>query len=315
MYTPKPFNEGFLPEEDGHAVYYAQYGNADGEAIVSFHGGPGSQSRQKHAQRFDLQRYRIVLFDQRGCGNSTPHGNLEENTTQKLISDAERLREQLEIENWFVSGSSWGSALALVYAQTHPDRTKGLLLSAIFLADTASMDWSFQDDRGTGYVYTDAWEELKKKIAAFGTDPKNAAPVLLEKIVSGTEEERHMVAAAMANWEGNLLISTRDVSYVRPEEVSEGDIASAKIFLHYEANGFFLELDQIINNTNTIKHIPMVIVHGRHDILCPFVGAWKLHNAHGDSKMVTLPQSNHQFSADGVVAMKYIFEAFLKDFR
>lgn len=313
MYTPKPFNEGYLPEQDGHKVYFAEYGNPDGEVIVFLHGGPGSKSGAKHAARFDLLEYRVVLFDQRGCGKSEPLGGVEENTTQKLVSDIERLRETLGFEKWFVCGSSWGSALALVYAQMHSDRVKGLLLSAIFQADKMSMDWFAGTPDGAARVYTDLWALREESIAALGISGDDVTRQLYAKICNGSQEEQLQVAALMGNWEGNALTALRAVSFSRPEELGEEDIAEAKIFLHYAANDFFLEPEEIMQNAGKIQEIKTMMVHGRHDIICLFEQAWKLHKVLPNSKLVVLPQSNHQFSPDGDVAKKMAFEAFLNE--
>lgn len=311
MYTPRPFNEGFLPEEDRHAIYYAQYGNPKGKVVVSVHGGPGSQSKVGHASRFDLQKYQVVLFDQRGSGKSTPAGKLEDNTTQKLISDMERLRETLQIEQWFVAGSSWGSTLALVYAQSHPNRVQGLLLSAIFLADSIGLDWFERTPDGAAMVFPDVWEERKEALSRFGISNQDIPQQLYEKIVSGTEEEQQKVASLFANWEGNLLSALRETVYITKEEAGEDTVNSAKIFLHYSVHDYFIEADQIMNNLMVIRDIPTMIVHGRHDLICPFEQAWKLHKALPNSELVVAPQSNHLFTPDGEVAKRMAFETVL----
>ena len=307
MFQPKPFNEGFLEEQDGHKVYFAQYGNAAGEAIVSMHGGPGSSGKPRHAQSFDLEKYRVITFDQRGCGKSEPLGELKANTTQKLAEDAERLRELLGIEKWFVTGGSWGSTLSLVYAEMFPERVKGIMISAIFLADKASFDWSFSSSDGVAQLFSDVWEERIKILSEYDATEKNAARVLVEKLDVATEEDQKKIAADVLNWEGNIFTASSDVSYMTPDDVSESDVLYAKTFLHYEANNCFLSEYQLINNISNIKDLPMIIVHGRYDVLCPFQGAWDLHKAHPKSQIVALPQSNHMFTADGNIAKKYIF--------
>lgn len=313
MYNPIAFNEGFLPEENGHSVSFSQYGNPHGKAIVSLHGGPGSKSKAKHVKCFDLETYRVITFDQRGCGKSTPAGKIEDNTTQKLVADMERLREYLGIESWFVTGGSWGSTLALVYAESFPARVKGLLLCAIFLADQIAIEWSFSTPNGVALLYPDVWKEREKNLKSFGTNAHDASKVLLEKLLTArTDKETNEIVATVLNWEGNLMTSTSDVSYIDADDVTDEDTDSVRIFLHYESNEFFLRENQLLQDIPKIKDIPMVIVHGRHDILCPFKGAFDLHNAHPKSKLVALPQSNHKLSADGEVALKYIFESFLR---
>lgn len=314
MYTPKPFSEGFLPEEDGHIIYYAQYGNPDGEVIVNLHGGPGAHSKAKHAARFNLNKYQVVLFDQRGCGKSTPTGKCEDNTTQKSVSDMERLRQFLGLEKWFVSGGSWGSALALVYAETHPQRVKGLLVSAIFLADDIGTDW-MNIPSGAGMLFTDLREYTTAALLELGLNEADGAEALYEKILVGSEKEQKAVAALRINWESNLLSALREVSMATAEEMTDEDVAGAKLFLHYETKGFFMEKEQMLKNIDAIREIPTIIVHGRYDAICPFEQAWKLHKALTNSEIVIVPQSNHQFTPDGEVARSLAFESFLKDFE
>ncbi len=310
MYSPKPNTEYFLPEEDGHKVHFAEYGNAHGPAIISLHGGPGAKSRAKHAARFDLDRYRVVLFDQRGCGQSVCEDILHENTTAKIISDMERIREMLQIPDWIVSGSSWGSTLSLAYAEAHPDRTKALLISAIFLGDDETLEW-FSGPAGVSSLFTDVWEHRNAQFQKNGVQPVTAQNIYdqLQKLEG---DVLHQLVADIMNWEGNLMSANKDVSYMAREDVSESEITYAKVFMHYESNRFFMEDNQLIDNIHTIKHIPTAIVHGRHDVLCPFKKAWNLHKALNNAEILTLPQSNHAFSADGTLAKKYFFDAFLR---
>ncbi len=310
MYTPKPFHEGYLPEQDGHKVYFAQYGNPDGEVIVSLHGGPGSASKSSHPTRFDLETYQVVVFDQRGAGKSEPTGLLEHNTTDALITDIERLREQLGIESWFVSGTSWGSTLSLLYAEAYPERVKGLLLSAIFLADTASWEWMSTTPDGAGQLYTDLWAERMRVFEKYGATAENAAQIFYDKLLGATPEEAQEITADYLNWEKNLLVAD-NLSLMNPSEVSDNHITYVKIFLHYEVNNCFIEDNQILKNVSKITDIPVVLIHGRHDVVCPFDGAWRLHRALPQSKLVALPQSNHAFTPDGEMARYWAYKAFL----
>lgn len=314
MFAPKSFNEGFLEEQDGHRVYFSQYGNLDGPAIVSLHGGPGSQSKSKHAKLFDLETYRVITFDQRGCGKSEPLGKLEDNTTQKLVGDIERLRKHIGVDQWFVTGSSWGSTLALVYAQSHPDVVRGLLLSAIFLGDQSSMDWSFQSDLGTGALFTDTWEEYVRALSTMNLSPQDISG-MYDRITKGPEEEKKHVAQALVNWDKNIMTLGEDVSYLAIEDIDEETIASMATFLHYEVNQLFMDNDQIIKNMDAIRNIPVVIVHGRYDVLCPFKYAHKLAQEFTSADLVALPGTAHRFVGEGDIARKYIFESFLKDFK
>lgn len=310
MYSPKPNTEYFLPEEDGHKVYFAEYGNADGPAIISVHGGPGAQSRTKHAARFDLSTYRVILFDQRGCGSSESEDVLHENTTKKLISDMERMREMLQIPDWIVSGSSWGSTLSLAYAEAHPDRTKALLISAIFLGDDETLEW-FSGPTGVSSLFTDVWEHRKIRF-----EKNNVQPITAENINNQLKnaegETLNQLVADIMNWEGNLMSANKDVAYMTPEDVSDSEITYVRVFMHYESNRFFMEDKQLLDNIDAIKHIPTAIVHGRHDVLCPFKKAWDLYKSLDNAEILTLPQSNHAFSADGTLAKRYFFDAFLR---
>jgi len=312
MYSPKPYKESFLPEEDGHKIYYAEYGNPKGEAIVSIHGGPGSGSSPKHAARLNLEKYRVILFDQRGCGKSEFKDALNENTIQKTASDMERIREELGIDEWFVTGGSWGSTVSLFYSENHSDKVRGLMVSAIFLGDELSLEW-FGGAVGASYLYTDVWEHRNAQFTAAKVAPSSAREIN-EKLHSLEGDEQKAFIADILNWEGNLMSSASDVKYHRAEDVDEDGVTYAKVFMHYESNGFFMDMDgeYILNNITKIKNIPMVIVHGRHDILCPFKRAWDIYKAHGNTDIVALPQSNHAFSADGEIAKRYIFENFLQ---
>jgi proline iminopeptidase len=244
---------------------------------VYLHGGPGSKSKPKYLKNFDLEKYQVVMFDQRGCGKSTPLGSISTNTTEKLMDDMERLRLQVGIESWFVSGGSWGSTLALAYAEKFPSRVKGLLLSAIFLADAFSFEWSFTKSDGVAQLFTDVWDERVTKLKSYNTNPSNTSKILLELLENSDKERQKEITAIVSNWEGNLLSSSSDIEYMRAEDATDEDIASVIIFLHYESNNCFLVENQLLNEIDKIAQIPMVIVHGRHDILCPFKGAWDLH--------------------------------------
>lgn len=313
--TPKPFNTNYLEEQDGHKIYFAEYGNPNGEALVVLHGGPGSKSKPSHAEPFDLQKFRVITFDQRGCGQSQPAGEIKTNTTDDLISDLERLRTKLNIQSWFVSGSSWGSTLALIYGETHPQRVRGLLLSSIFLARPQDAEWAFTKNQGVERMFPDLWEKRLEFLRDFDANPDNASQVLLKKMNSASLEENKKISAGVINWEGNLMSAQRDVSFINPEDISEEDIASTKIFLHYEANNFFLTPNQILNNLDKLQSTPVIIVHGRYDILCPVEQTWELQKHLTNIEIVILPTSNHKFTADGGVAKKFIFKYFLEKYQ
>lgn len=302
-----PFREDFLPEEDDHRVYFAQYGNPKGEAIVSLHGGPGSKSKPKHVQRFDLARFHTILFDQRGCGKSTPPGELRENTTQKLIVDIERLRAYLGIDRWFVTGGSWGSTLALLYAQIHPERVRGLLLAGVFLASPDDEVWAFSKEGGVERLFPDVWEKRLEFLKKFDATPENAPKVLLQKMLSGNETTQKEVAAGVHNWESNLFSPADETVYLTAEDIDEEGIASAKIFLHFESHGYFLEKDQIFRDAERLRDMPAVIVHGRYNVLCPLKQVWKLKKKMKNAEIFVLPSSGHGFSAEGEMVRAIVF--------
>jgi proline iminopeptidase len=299
-----------LPEQDGHTVSYSVHGNPDGPTIISFHGGPGSKSKPYHAERFDLAKYRVILFDQRGCGASTPMGELENNTTKHLLMDAERIREALGIESWFVSGGSWGSTLSLLYAIKYPERTKGLLIAAIFLGDRESINWSFGNG-GAATIMPDVWEKRMQffdkfniKVATQNADTLQA----LDEADLATQKE---ITAGVFNWEGNLFTPHSSISYTDPSDIEEKDIASAKIFLHYDKNHEFIADNYILDNTDKIADIPTVIVHGRYDILCPMNKAKMLADKLNTCELVIATSSGHKLTPEGETIQYMAYDRFL----
>jgi len=310
--NPKPFNTSFLPEKDGHKVAYFQYGNSKGEAILLLHGGPGSKHRAKNAKGYDPKKYHVIAFDQRGCGKSLPAGELESNTLSDLIKDIERLRKELKVKKWFVAGGSWGSTLALAYAQAHPEQVKGLLLSSIFLASSRDEKWAFSEANGIDRMFTDLWEDRLAFLEKYKTTPVNAAKDLLDKIGSGSKEVVNDVVAGVSNWEGNLMNAQENLTFIDPEDVQESDINAVKVFLHFEANDFFLTDDQLIKNMSKIKSIPAVIVHGRYDLLCPVEASWNVQKGFDTAEVIILPTSNHKLTADGAVAKELAYNLFLE---
>lgn len=314
MYTPQPFREAYLPEQGGHTVYYAQYGNPSGPAIITCHGGPGGKSKPSHVSCFDLNQYHVIIFDQRGCGQSKPEGSVIANTTHDLVADMERIRLELGYDRWFVSGSSWGTTLALVYAEQYPEQVQGLLLSALFLADTRSIQWAFHDLDGVARLFPEGRAILEEHLHALEISPQveNLSAALLAKLQEGSEEERRQVVALVSSWEVNLLAPHIEVQYTRPGEVDEATIASTCVFLHYQAHNFFLVDKHILNQIDSIAHVPVCLVHGRYDILSPLEGAWQLNQIFTHSQLVTLPESAHVIKGDGAQARYFAFAHFLK---
>jgi proline iminopeptidase len=309
--NPQPFNADYLPEQEGHKVYFAEFGSATGPAIIVCHGGPGEKSKPKHVSRYDLNKYHLITFDQRGCGQSSPLGKIEHNTTKDLVADMERLRLQLKIEKWFVAGGSWGSTLALVYAEAHPQHVLGLLLSSIFLGRRQDVDWSYTKAGGVDKIFTDLWQSRNDFLSKYGANYTNAAKTLLEKLKSVDSSVTSEIVAGVMNWDGNLMSSQADLTYIEPGDVTEENIASVKIFLHYDSSDSFLTENQLLGDISKIKNLPTIIVHGRYDLLCSFDQAWELHNKLNNSEIVVLPSSNHKFTADGEIAKNMAFKYFL----
>ena len=301
-----------LPEDRGHTVAFSEYGNPAGPAILNFHGGPGSGSKPHHAERFDLAKYRVILFDQRGCGKSTPLGSIENNTTDDLLLDAERIREELGIETLFVAGSSWGATLALLYAIRYPKRVRGLLISAIFLADTDSMAWGLTDPKGVARLMPDVWEKRMAFFEKFNIRLDTQNEDLLRALTTADADTQKEIAAGIRNWEGNLFSVQRAVAYTTPADITEADIAAAKVFVYYEGNHEFIPDNYILDNVETIADVPTVIVHGRYDILCPIEKAQALKNKMRNAELIVLPSSGHVPTAEGELIRAMAHNRFLE---
>lgn len=308
---PIPFNTGYLPVQNGHEIYYAEYGNPKGQAILSLHGGPGSRSKSKHASLYNLDRYRVITFDQRGCGASLPKGETRFNTLVDLMGDIQRLQKILKVANWFVAGGSWGSTLALAYAQKYPKCIKGILLSSIFLARQRDLAWVFKGSEGAACIFPDLWEKHLQFLQKYQASPSNAAQVLLNELHNCSVDVAQDIAAGIQNWEGNLLSPGSVVQEMQPDHMSEEDIQSVKIFLHYEAHDFFLEPNELVSGLPVIEHIPMLIVHGRYDIVCPLEQAWEVQKYIQDVELIIVPSSGHKLTAEGEVAKRLAFQNFL----
>jgi proline iminopeptidase len=302
LYPPLDTNRhGMLDVGDGQQLYWEESGNPDGKPVVFLHGGPGGATAPFHRQFFDPHAYRIVLFDQRGCGRSTPHiadgANLETNTTWNLVADIERLRTHLGVERWQVFGGSWGSTLALAYAQTHPDRVTELVLRGIFLLRRKEIDWYYNGS--AGYVYPDEWEKFLAPVPP-GERESDLVSVYHRLLHSPDETVATAAAVAWSTWEG-----ATSALLPQPDRVAEtGEprfaLAFARIENHYFVHGGFLDEGQLLRDIDRIAHIPGVIVQGRHDIVCPAVSAWDLHRAWPQSQLHIVPDAGHAASEPGI---------------
>ncbi len=297
----EPYDSGMLAVGDGQSVYWEVSGNPDGKPAVFLHGGPGGGTAPAHRRFFDPAAYRIVLFDQRGCGRSTPHvaegASLEHNTTGHLIADIEALREHLAVERWQVFGGSWGSTLALAYAQRHPERVTELVLRGIFLLRRKEIDWYYNG--AAGYVYPDEWEKFLAPVPEDERE-QDLVEVYHRLLHSPDEELARAAAVAWSTWEGatSSLLSQPD----RVAETAEPRfaLAFARIENHYFRHGGFLEEGQLLRDIAAITHIPAVIVQGRHDIVCPAVSAWELHRAWPGSVLHIVDDAGHAANEPGI---------------
>ena len=293
LYPPiKPYNSGMLRVSDLHEIHFEECGNRQGKPAVFLHGGPGGGLDPKMRRFFDPARYRIVLFDQRGCGRSRPHAELTDNTTWHLVSDIERLREHLGIERWLVFGGSWGSTLALAYAQTHPDRVSELVLRGIFLLRRWELDWFYQDPGGAGALYPDLWERYVEAIPQ--SERADMMRAYHARLTSKDAAVRRQAAQTWSMWEGGTSYLRTSPDYVAKFEKSRYAEAFARIECHYFVNGGFFRTDgQLLEDVHRIRHIPAVIVQGRYDVVCPMRSAWDLHRAWPEADLRIVPDAGH----------------------
>ncbi len=290
---------GMLPVSDLHSVYWEESGNPDGIPAVFVHGGPGAGCNEDHRRFFDPERYRIVLFDQRGSGRSTPHAELRENTTWDLVADMERIRALLGVEKWLVFGGSWGSTLALAYAETHPERCLALVLRGIFMIRDKEIDWFYQG--GCDAIFPDAWEDYLAPIP--GEERGDLVAAYYRRLTSEDAATRLEAARAWSTWEARtskLLVSQAMVDQYSGDEFA---LAFARIECHYFVHrGFFSRDDQLLANIGRIRHVPATIVQGRYDVVCPMMSAWELHRAWPEAAFHVIPDAGHSAFEDGILA-------------
>jgi proline iminopeptidase len=285
-----PYETGFLEVDPPHRIHYELSGNPHGQPAVFLHGGPGSGTGPRMRRFFDPHHYRIVLFDQRGCGRSTPHAELERNTTWDLVADMERLRERLGIERWLVFGGSWGSTLALAYAQRHPRRVSALVLRGIFLMRRWELEWFYQE--GCSAIFPDHWEDYLAPIP-----PVERADLIsaYHRRLTGPDRAVRVAAArAWATWEARTSFLRENPDYVAAFEDDDRALAFARIESHYFVNGGFFECDgQLLRDAHRLHAIPGTIVQGRYDVVCPPKSAWDLHRAWPHAELRIVPDAGH----------------------
>ncbi|MDG1463006.1 MAG: prolyl aminopeptidase [Gammaproteobacteria bacterium] len=293
-----PYNSGYLRVSPIHELYYEECGNPQGKPVVFLHGGPGAGINAAARRFFDPQVYRIVLFDQRGAGKSRPHASIEDNSTWKLVEDIETLRVFMGIERWQVFGGSWGSTLALAYAQQYPERVTEMVLRGIFLLRPKEIEWFYQ--QGASYVFPDHWENF---LAPVAVDQRADMLSSYSRLLNSSDHNEMMSAArAWSLWEGvtsNLEMADAGVTQFAADEFA---LALARVEVHYFMNkGFFDDPDQLLNNIDVIRDIPTVIVQGRYDLVCPMTSAWDLHKAWPEADFVIVPDAGHSSFEPGTI--------------
>jgi len=286
----EPFRHGFLRVSDVHEIYYEECGNPAGKPAVFLHGGPGGGSDKRARQFFDPQHYRIVVFDQRGCGRSRPSASLVENTTWHLVADLERLRKHLGIERWLVFGGSWGSTLALAYSEAHPERVSEIVLRGIFLLRYAEIRWFYQ--HGASEVYPDAWEAYRDAIPLDERDDFLSA---YHQRLTGSDQRTALAAArAWSMWEASASFLHSNIDTIKKWGEDQFALAVARIECHYFVNrGFLRSESQLLDDVVRIRHIPTTIVQGRYDMVCPATSAWDLHRAWPEADLRIVPDAGH----------------------
>jgi proline iminopeptidase len=299
----EPYDSGLLEVGAGNQIYWEVCGNPDGKPAVMLHGGPGGGCSAGHRRQWNPERYRVVLFDQRNCGRSLPHASdpdtsLEANTTWELVADMERLREHLRIDRWQVFGGSWGSTLALAYAQAYPERTTELVLRGIFTLRPQELRWFYQ--QGADSIFPDLWESF---VAPIPVEERGDLIAAYRARLEGSDPEERLTAArAWSQWEGGTVTLLPDPALVEEFGEEKTALAFARIENHFFTHGGWLEPDQLIRDVDRIRHIPAVIVQGRHDACTPMATAWDLHKAWPEADFQVVDDAGHAATEPGIVS-------------
>ena len=293
----EPFNTGRLQVSELHEIYFEESGNPQGKPAIFVHGGPGGGTTPKHRRYHDPSAYRIIVFDQRGCGKSTPYASLQDNTTWDLVADMEAIREHLGIDRWQVFGGSWGSTLALSYAETHPERVTELVLRGIFMLRRKELLWFYQE--GASQLFPEAFEKYLEPIPE--VERGDLMGAYYRRLTSDDEATRIRAAKAWSVWEGTTSHLYQDPSKIAETGTDEFAVAFARIECHYFIHGGFFETeDQLLLGVDRIRHIPAVIVQGRYDVVCPARSAWDLHRRWPESELVIVEDAGHSAFEPGI---------------
>lgn len=299
IFYPKinPYQTHRLKVDDIHTLYVEESGSPEGIPVIFIHGGPGAGCADCHRRFFNPEKYRIILFDQRGAGKSTPHASLENNTTEHLVADMEAIREYLGVDQWMLFGGSWGSTLSLVYAQAHPNKVLGMVLRGIFLCRPDEINWFYQ--QGTSRLFPDAWQDFCAPIAEHERGDMVSAYYKL--LTSDDEFVRTRAAKAWSIWEGRTSTLKPSNDVVNSFANLHTAVSLARIECHYFMNNSFLAENQILNNAASIKDIPGIIVQGRYDVVCPMESAWDLHKVLPNSELDIIPDAGHSAMEPGII--------------
>ncbi len=293
----EPFETGWLDVGDGHRLYWERCGTRGAKPVVFLHGGPGAGCSDDHRRQFDPARYDIMLFDQRGCGRSTPHASLEANTTWHLVDDIERLRKMLGHEKWMVFGGSWGSTLALAYAQAHAERVTELVLRGIFTFRQSELDWLYR--HGASEIFPDKWEEF---LAPIPEDERSDMVTAYQRRLTDEDPDVQLAAAkAWSKWEAETVTLLPNPEVIGVHTSDDFAIAIARIENHYMANKGWIEEGALIRGAASIRHIPAVIVQGRYDCCTPPATAWDLHKTWPEARLEIVPDGGHLFNEPGIL--------------
>ncbi|RLQ87648.1 prolyl aminopeptidase [Notoacmeibacter ruber] len=298
LYPPiEPYDSGFMETDDGHRIYYERCGTPGAKPAVFLHGGPGGAIAPAHRRLFDPAKYDVLLFDQRGCGRSTPNASLEANTTWHLVEDIERFRQLHGADKWLVFGGSWGSTLAMAYAEKHPERVSELILRGIYTLTKAEMDWYYQ--YGVSEIFPDKYARLQAQVPEDERDDLLAA---YHRILTEGEEAKQLEAAkAWTIWEGETITLLPDEETSSKFRAPHFAVAFARLETHYFVNRGWLEEDQLIRDAGRLRGIPGVIIHGRYDMPCHARTAFRLHEAWPEADLQIVEGAGHAFSEPGIL--------------
>lgn len=299
LYPPiQPFRQGMLRVSPRHEIHFEECGNRDGKPVLIVHGGPGGGSNATMRRFHDPAHYRIVLFDQRGCGRSTPHASLDDNTTWHLVADMEQLREHLGIARWQLMGGSWGSTLSLAYAQRHPERVIDLVLRGIFLLRRAELDWFYQE--GCSWLFPDAFDAYIRVIPS--SERGNMIEAYYRRLTHRDPNVQLEAARAWSVWEGTTLSLHQDPERIKLFSADAYAIAFARIECHYFVNGgFFARDDELLAGADRLQGIPGTIVHGRYDVVTPLKSAFDLKKVWPDADLRIVPDAGHAMTEPGII--------------